>query len=79
MKYLHAAIVSSLLLMSSLTHANTLMQEVELAIKQATQEALAQLVAAQKKSIQESVTELLLQPTKAVPNDKPAPVKPVQE
>ncbi|WP_105253784.1 hypothetical protein [Pseudoalteromonas sp. T1lg75] len=79
MKYLHAVIVSSLLLMSSLTHANTLMQEVELAIKQATQEALAQLVAAQKKAIQESMTELLLQPTKAVPNDKPVPVKPVQE
>ncbi|WP_105187833.1 hypothetical protein [Pseudoalteromonas sp. T1lg48] len=79
MKYLHAAIVSSLLLMSSLTHANTLVQEVELAIKQATQEALAQLVAAQKKAIQESVTDMLLQPNKALPSSKQDSAKPVQE
>ncbi|MEM0515546.1 hypothetical protein WCN91_09000 [Pseudoalteromonas sp. YIC-827] len=79
MKYLHAAIVSSLLLMSSLTHANTLVQEVEQAIKQTTQEALAQLVAAQKKAIQDSLTQVLLQPTKALPSDKQADAKPAKE
>ena len=70
MKTRYITLFAGVLMMSTASQAATLTQEIEVAVKQAAQEALVQLVESQKKSLKETAMNWVLD-SKAQP--KPVP------
>ena len=60
MKARYITLFAGVLMMSTASQASTLTEEIEAAVKQAAQEALVQLVEAQKKALKETALNWVL-------------------
>ncbi|MFY8273531.1 hypothetical protein AAEU32_05350 [Pseudoalteromonas sp. SSDWG2] len=69
MKARYITLFAGVLMMSTMSQASTLTQEIETAVKQAAQEALAHLVESQKKSLKETAVNWVLDTKKPQPNE----------